>query len=188
MMMMVTTLLQWWWNNNWCNFSVNLLGERLFSWNISSPNAFIGRKITKGEMFSLMLLVQSVNAIRVYRKEFQGTFHSTQNCRNFHGWIKWNRPFQFCPTEIFRTSFEGGPLWPVWSFRSVGPKYPFPFCKLLFPVPLFCFLVTRTITKRAVAWVGSLQPESTVPLGTWNFRNFKLIFCCLNGKHPQAPQ
>ena len=30
---------------------------------------------------------------------------------------------------------------------------------------------TRLVTKRAVAWVGS-QPEYTVPLGTWNFRNF----------------
>ena len=33
-----------------------------------------------------------------------------------------------------------------------------------------------TITKRAVAWVGSVQPECTVPLSTWNFRNFKPEF------------
>ena len=32
-------------------------------------------------------------------------------------------------------------------------------------------------TKRAVAWVGSVQPECTVPFGTWNFRNFKPNFC-----------
>ena len=48
--------------------------------------------------------------------------------------------------------------------------------KLLSPVPLFCFLLTRTITKRMVAWVGSVQLECTIPLGTWNFRNFKPDF------------
>ena len=35
---------------------------------------------------------------------------------------------------------------------------------LLSSVPLFCILLTRTITKRGVAWVGSVQPECTVPL------------------------
>ena len=54
--------------------------------------------------------------------------------------------------------------------------------KFLSPVPLFCILLTRTITKRAVDWVGSVQPECTVPLGTWNFRNFRWEFF-LNGKH-----
>ena len=55
--------------------------------------------------------------------------------------------------------------------------------KLLSPVPLFCILLTRTITKRAEAWVGSVQPECTVPLGTWNFRKFKPEFL-FNGKRP----
>ena len=64
-----------------------------------------------------------------------------------------------------------------WSDRNV----PFHLTKLLFPVPLFCILLTRTITRRAVACVGSVQPECTVPLGTWNFRNFKPEFV-LNGK------
>ena len=42
----------------------------------------------------------------------------------------------------------------------------------------------RIISKRAVAWVGSVQPECTLQLGTWNFRNFKpeLFF---NGKRPR---
>ena len=31
--------------------------------------------------------------------------------------------------------------------------------KLLSPIPLFCILLTKTITKRAVAWVGSVQLE-----------------------------
>ena len=30
-----------------------------------------------------------------------------------------------------RTSFKGGPLWLVWSFRSVGPKCAFPFDKIV---------------------------------------------------------
>ena len=45
---------------------------------------------------------------------------------------------------------------------------------------LFRILLTRTITKRAVAWVGSEQPECTVPLNTWNFKTEFL----LNGKLP----
>ena len=43
--------------------------------------------------------------------------------------------------------------------------------KLLSRVPLFCILLTRTITKRGVAWVRSVQLECTAPLGTWNFPN-----------------
>ena len=39
--------------------------------------------------------------------------------------------------------------------------------KLFSLVPLFCILLTRTITRRAVAWVGSVQTECTVPLGTY---------------------
>ena len=64
-------------------------------------------------------------------------------------------------------------------FGLVQPKYSGPalkvvhfdrhLTKLLSPVPLFCILLTRTITKRAVAWVGSVQPECIVPLR--NFRN-----------------
>ena len=49
--------------------------------------------------------------------------HSTQNSGNFGWFIEWNGPFRFGPTWIFGTSFEGGPQWPVWSFRSVGPKF-----------------------------------------------------------------
>ena len=32
-----------------------------------------------------------------------------------------------------RTSFKSGPLWPVWSFRSVGPKCAFQFDKIVVP-------------------------------------------------------
>ena len=74
---------------------------------------------------------------------------------------------------------------------------PFHLTKLLSPVPLFCILLTRTITKRGVAWAGSVQPslhsrrlevvgarrECAVPLGTRNCRNFITKFL-LNGKRP----
>ena len=50
-----------------------------------------------------------------------------------------------------------------------------------------CILLTRTITKHVVAWVGCVQPECTIPLGTWNFRSFKPEFL-LNGKRPNAPR
>ena len=40
-------------------------------------------------------------------------------------------------------------------------------------VPLFCILLTRTITRRAVAWVGFVQMECTVPLGTWALVEWK---------------
>ena len=55
--------------------------------------------------------------------------------------------------------------------------------KLLSPVPLFCILLTRTISKHAVAWVGSVQPECTFPFGTWKIRNFKAEFL-LDKKRP----
>ena len=85
-------------------------------------------------------------------------------------------------TGIFGTTFEGGSLWPVHSFRSVRPKSPFHLTKFVSPVPLFCILLAvGTISKHAVAWNGSVKPEWTVPLGTWNFRIFKPKFL-LNGK------
>ena len=51
-------------------------------------------------------------------------------------------------------------------FGRSDRNLPYHLTKLLSLVPLFCILLTRTITKRAVAWVGSVQPECTVPLGT----------------------
>ena len=66
---------------------------------------------------------------------------------------------------ILGTTFEG-PLLPAWSFRRSDRNVSFNLTKLVSPAPLFCILLTRTITKRAVAWVGSVQPECTVPLGT----------------------
>ena len=70
-------------------------------------------------------------------------------------------------------------------FGRSDRNVPFHLRKLLSPVPLFCILLARTITKRAVAWVGSVEPECTVPLNTENFRNFKPEFL-LNGKRPRS--
>ena len=44
----------------------------------------------------------------------------------------------------------------VISFGRSDRNVPFHLTKLLSPVPLFWILLTRTITKRAVAWVGSV--------------------------------
>ena len=62
---------------------------------------------------------------------------------------------------------------PVLSFWSVGLKCPFPFDKI---VPLFCILRARTITKQAVAWVGSGLFNRNVPFH-WSPEFF------LNRKH-----
>ena len=83
---------------------------------------------------------------------------------------------------LVRPEYSGSALKVVLFDRSghfgrSDRNVPFHLTKLLPPVPLFCILLARTITKRAVAWVGSVQPEFTVPLGTWNFRNFKPNFC-----------
>ena len=63
--------------------------------------------------------------------------------------------------------------WNIWEHlwrwsTSVGPtELSLSILTKLFSlVPLFCILLTRTITRRAVAWVGSVQTECTVPLGT----------------------
>ena len=88
--------------------------------------------------------------------------------------------------DLVRPEYSG-PVLKVVHFDRSGHfgrsdlNVPFHLTKLLFPVPLFRILLTRTITKRAMAWVGSVQPECTAPLGTWNFRNFKPEFL-LNGK------
>ena len=72
---------------------------------------------------------------------------------------------------LFRPEYSGPALKVVHYDRSgylgrSNRNVPFHLTKLLFPAPLFCILLTRTITKRAVAWLDSVQPECTVPLGT----------------------
>ena len=102
-----------------------------------------------------------------------GSFHSTQNSGNF-GW--------------FRPEYSGPALKVVHFDRSghfgrTDRNVPFHLTKLLFPLPLFCVLLKRTIPKRAVAWVGSVQPEYRVPLGV-KFPKFQTgIFVELKAPH-----
>ena len=86
-----------------------------------------------------------------YSKKIFGCFPFSPKFRKFRLEIKWNGPFRFGPTRIFGNAFEAGPLWPVRLFRSVEPKCPLPFDKIIVPstcVPLFCILLARTISKR----------------------------------------
>ena len=70
-----------------------------------------------------------------------------------------------------RPEYLGTPLKVIHFNRSghfgrSDRKVPFHLTELLSLVPLFCIQLTRKITKRAVAWVGFVQLECTVPLGT----------------------
>ena len=165
-------------------FLCSFVRRKTFSGSISSPNAFIGRKITKGKMFSSILHVQSVIVIRVLERNSRVLSIQPKIRQISVGISKGTDRFSFVLPEY---------SWPALKVvhfdRSghFGPKYPFPFEKLSSPVPFVCILLTRTKAKRAVAWVGSVQPECTISLDMWNFRKFKPEFL-FNGKRPQTPQ
>ena len=103
----------------------------------------------------------------------KGFFHSIQNSRNFGWYIKWNRLFWFGPTGIFETRFEGGPLWLVWSFQSVGLKSPFPFDEIVVASTALLFpAYARTITEHAEKWNEVLVCEHiTQKMFSQNTRN-----------------
>ena len=84
------------------------------------------------------------------RIPFNATF------RTFRWYIKWNGIYIWSDRNI------RDQLW-RWSTLTglVGPNWQN--WKLLSSAPFFCIQLTRTITKRAVAWVGSVQPQCTVP-------------------------
>ena len=107
--------------------------------------------------------MQSVNVMRVLERNYRVLSIQPKNAEILVGTSNGTDHFGFVIPE-----YSGQALRVVHYDRSrhFGPKYPFPFDKLLSPLPLFCILVTRTITKHAVAWVGSVQPECTVSLGT----------------------
>ena len=123
--------------------------------------------------------------LRLYCMIAKGSFHSTQNSANFGCYIKCKGSFWFGPTRIFGTSFEGGPLWLVWSFWP-DRNVPFHSTKLLFSVALFYILLTRTITKCAVTWVRSVQTECTMPLGMWMSKVSNWNFCWMEST-PNPP-
>ena len=72
--------------------------------------------------------------------------------------------------------------WSTLTVRSDRNVF-FQLTKLLSPVPLVCILLTWTITKGAVAWVGCVQPQCTVPLvrgvSEISYRNF----CWMGSAH-----
>ena len=73
------------------------------------------------------------------------------NLRNF--WLNVKRP----ALKVVHFDRSG-------HFSRSDRNVPFHLTKLLSPVPLFSILLPRTITKSAVAWVRSVQPECAVPL------------------------
>lgn len=111
---------------------------------------------------------------------WEGTFLLPQKFRQFWLEIKMKHTiFWFGPTRIFETTCEGGPLWLVQSFWSFRPECPS-------SAHLYCVSLTstHTIFKCVVAWIGTVQPEYTLPLDMWNFQNFKLDYFW-NGKCPE---
>ena len=79
--------------------------------------------------------------------------------------------------------FEGGPLSPVWSFRSVGPKCSFPFDKIVVPstAPLYAGYKNNNQMRGGLGRVCATRMYRSI--GLVNFRNFKSEFL-LNGKRP----
>ena len=73
------------------------------------------------------------------------------------------------------TSFKGGPLWPVWSFCSVGPKCPSPFDKIVVPSTA---LLYPTYKSNNMLWPELGLCNQNVPfhwafgineISNWNF-------------------
>ena len=118
-----------------------------------------------------------------YRK---GTFHSTQNSGNFGWYIKSNRPFRFGLTRIFRTS--GGPLWLVRSFRSLGPKSPFQFDKIVVPSTSFLFPAyeNNNQTHGGLGWVCATGMYHSI--GHMKFPKFQTRFSPLTFPIPLSVQ
>ena len=116
------------------------------------------------EVFMIFMVATCTYSCRICVREFYGTDQFGSVRPNDLG----------PPLNVFDFDQSG-------HFGWLDRNVPFHLTKLLSPVPLFCILLTRTITKSAVAWVGSVQPECTFPLDTWTFRNFNPEFA-LNGK------
>ena len=83
-----------------------------------------------------------------------------------------NGPFRFGPNGIFGTTFDGGPLWPVWSFRSLGPKLLSPKYRSL----VSCYKKNNNQTRGGMGRVcatGMYRSISHMPAGApWQPRLF----------------
>ena len=104
---------------------------------------FLQKEVMKISSVSSVSSHHSLPLKSFRKRNIWGAFHSTQNSGNSGWFIKWKGPFWFGPTGIFRTSFEGGPQWPVWSFQSVEPKCPFPFAKIVVPSTAFLYFAYK---------------------------------------------
>ena len=113
-----------------------------------------------------------------------GALHSTQNPEILVGTSNGMDQFGLVQPEYLGPALRVVRFDQSGHFNQSDRTIPFRLTKLLSPVLLFCILLTRIITKRVVAWVGSVQPECTVLLGKRNnFRNLKPEFL-FNGKYP----
>ena len=83
------------------------------------------------------------------------------------------RQLRFGLTAIFGTSFEGGPLWPIRSFRSVGPKCPFSFDKIVVPsIDLLSPVYkNNNRTRGSLGWVSAIEMNGS--LGRVKFLKFQ---------------
>ena len=71
---------------------------------------------------------------------------------------------------------EAAPLWPVSSFRLVGPKCPFPFDKIVLPSTTLLHPTYKNNNQMCHGLGCVCTPQNAVPWHTWNFWNFKLDF------------
>ena len=110
---------------------------------------------------------------------------SPQNSGNFSEKSNETYWFRFSPTGIFGTTFEGGPLWPVHSFRSVGPKCPFLFDKIVVPSTALLHPAYKNNTQMCCG-LGSGQCIWNLPfhwacgvskISNWNFYWTESIPC-----------
>ena len=110
------------WAKRFVKFSRKALHRRLFSLSTFAVELVAtyavtwylwDRRITKRRNLVVIVIISSLLGRFPFKPKFQ--------------------QLRFGLTAIFGTSFEDGPLWPVWSFRSVAPKCPFAFDKIVVP-------------------------------------------------------
>ena len=82
---------------------------------------------------------------------------------------------------LFWTAFEGGPLWPVLSFRLVRPNCPFPFDEIVVPSTALLHPAYKN-NNQTRSGLCNRNVDSSVHFLV-EFSNLKPEFL-LNGKHP----
>ena len=131
-----------------------------------------------------MFMKNSINAKMLANFVSRGVFLFNPKFRKFWLESKSNRLFWFSFARIFDNTFEGGPLWTVLlvSVTEMTLSIWHNCCSR------YCSSVPSAyehLPKHTVAWVRSVHLECTVPLGVWNFQNFKQNFV-LNGTYHEA--